>query len=167
MAYNTDNLNLFCYDPDIDSDNVFSIEQALNDNWGIIDSTYYNLNDILTSLSSTVSSHTTSINTLNNRIYLNAASKDSNGYFRFSNNCVVMWIKTSDYSIAASTTKEVTLTQPIAAKVIRWAVVSNDWITSCSISSPNTSQITLKIRNTGGSKHDGIAVELIGVGYIS
>ena len=37
MAYNTDNLGLFCYDPDIDGSSQFSIEQALNDNWTKID----------------------------------------------------------------------------------------------------------------------------------
>lgn len=37
MAYNTDNLSLFCYDTDLDATEVFSIEQALNDNWVKID----------------------------------------------------------------------------------------------------------------------------------
>lgn len=45
MAYNTDNLGLFCYDTDIDSGNVFSIDQALNDNWAKIDTKVKQIQD--------------------------------------------------------------------------------------------------------------------------
>ena len=47
MAYNTDNLNLFCYDTIFDIDEIFSVEQALNDNWVILDNAYGNLTNLI------------------------------------------------------------------------------------------------------------------------
>ena len=37
MATETDELKLFKYNPDTDGENIFSIQQALNENWDKID----------------------------------------------------------------------------------------------------------------------------------
>lgn len=82
-----------------------------------------------------------------------------------SNEGFVQWVKIGDYTVGANSTKEITISFPLAANVSRWGYFPTDWSFTCSITRPNTSQMIVKIRNNGNASHTG-SVDLIGVGYV-
>jgi len=117
MAYNTDNLNLFCYDTIFDIDEIFSVEQALNDNWVILDNAYGNLTNLiptktsqLTNDSGFLTQHQSLANyapkanptltgtvkvpnsaTVGTAVSTAAISKAANGYVKFGNGIIIQW----------------------------------------------------------------------------
>lgn len=160
MSSTTKNLGLFKYDTDIDIDEVFSIEQALNDNWDIIDSaiptkTSQLVNDsgfltshqsladyVKKSAANTVSGATTFTGTtkvpnsatVGTAVSTAAISKAANGYVKFGNGVQICW------GTGSMKNGDTTITFPSAfastARVAMTKVRSNNgrsedwWITS-------------------------------------
>ena len=117
MATTTQNLGLFCYDTAVDMDETFSIQQALNENWEIIDSSiptktsqlindsgfltqHQNLSDyVKKSASNSISGATTftgttkvpASSTAGTALQLNAQSKSANGYIKFGSGVQICW----------------------------------------------------------------------------
>lgn len=94
MAYETENLSLFCYDEIIDSDQVFSFQQALNDNWVKIDNdskaSWNNLADLWDEVHNLWTSVNGKIGATLSKGSLNQASW---GYMTFTNGFIIQWVK--------------------------------------------------------------------------
>ena len=117
MAEYTENLHLFKYNTETDTENVFSINQALNQNWDIIDSLLPTKTSQLTNDSGFLTEHqdlsnyvqknaTNSISgattftgttkvpasaTNGTALQLNAQSKAANGYIKFGSGVQICW----------------------------------------------------------------------------
>lgn len=143
MAYNTDNLNLFCYDSDLDAAEVFSIQQALNDNWVKIDNIIPTLalksdiptNYVTTNTAQTISGNKTftgvtkvpESSTVGTAIALKAQSKAQNGYLRLGNGITIQWgqYMNGDAKCNANAERTNSINFPVNIGIKPWVIITS------------------------------------------
>lgn len=167
MATQTDELALFKYNTATDGENVFSIAQALNENWDKID-TFATAIKSLSNLDAEGEKRFEDIWTELDKKLTAEVSLSENGYIKFNNKLCISWIKISDSNnISAQATITCTKTNPITYKTVyvRVATALNAPINVAYHGDSTTSTTVISFRNINTSNtatSNGCYIILVG-----
>ena len=117
MSSYTTNLQLFKYNTATDGKQVFSIDDAMNDNWDKIDAFAKAIKD-LSNLSSVGEKRFTDINNELSQKLEAQVSLAQNGYIKFNNKVVIAWL----YYYTGQTYAAITINFPITFTKVYSAV---------------------------------------------
>lgn len=139
MSTYTENLNLFKYDTSIDGKQVFSIDQAMNENWDKIDSQVTKIdtfNDAINELKNT------KLDKIPISVYITKTSSGSTWYRIYSDGFC------EQGGIVASMANYVVITLPVAYGNVNYVVLLMGWENGNDTGGVSNSEAVSKNHNT-------------------